>query len=156
MGLRQVGALLLTYLTACAGTPRARYAERDAAEAEVAAARYELHVLTVGSGPSEPVEVAGEDFQRGMRVLARGYRPGAQLAESAHWLMEGGLQGTLLAEVERRRDLIFRLCQKHGATVEAVLATREQSGAELELLTGAEVLEVAHGADATDTFKTCA
>ncbi|WP_224372786.1 SitA5 family polymorphic toxin [Hyalangium versicolor] len=103
MGLRQVGAVLMTYLTACAGTPRALYAESDPAEAELAAARYELHVLTAGSGPSEPVEVAREDFQRAMRVLARGYRPGAQPAESAHWLMEGALQGTLLAEVERER-----------------------------------------------------
>ncbi|WP_224368725.1 SitA5 family polymorphic toxin [Hyalangium versicolor] len=103
MGLRQAGALLMTYLTACAGTPRAQYRESDAAEREVAAARYELHVLTAGSGPTKPVEVAGEDFQRAMRVLARGYRSGAQPAQSAHWLMEGALQGTLLAEVERER-----------------------------------------------------
>ncbi len=44
-----------------------------------------------------------------------------------------------LAEVERRRDLIFRLAQKYGATVEAVLATREQSSAELDLLDTADV-----------------
>jgi DNA repair protein RecN (Recombination protein N) len=44
-----------------------------------------------------------------------------------------------LAEVERRRDLIFRLTQKYGATVEAVLATREQSAAELDLLDTADV-----------------
>ncbi|WP_224371976.1 SitA5 family polymorphic toxin [Hyalangium versicolor] len=103
MGLRQTGALLMTYLTACAGTPRAQYPESDAAEREVAAARYELHVLTASSGPSEPVEVDSEDFQRAMRVLAREHRPGAQPAQSAHWLMEGSLQGTLLAEVERER-----------------------------------------------------
>jgi DNA repair protein RecN (Recombination protein N) len=44
-----------------------------------------------------------------------------------------------LAEVERRRDLIFRLTQKYGATVEAVLATRAESAAELDLLDTADV-----------------
>jgi DNA repair protein RecN (Recombination protein N) len=44
-----------------------------------------------------------------------------------------------LAEVERRRDLLFRLTQKYGATVEAVLATRDESAAELDLLDTADV-----------------
>jgi DNA repair protein RecN (Recombination protein N) len=44
-----------------------------------------------------------------------------------------------LAEVERRRDLLFRLGQKYGATLEAVLATREESAAELDLLDTADV-----------------
>ncbi len=44
-----------------------------------------------------------------------------------------------LAEVERRRDLIFRLTQKYGATVEAVLATRTQSAGELDLLDTADL-----------------
>src|SRR5438128_4518169 len=44
-----------------------------------------------------------------------------------------------LAEVERRRDLLFRLTGKYGATLEAVLATREQSASELELLDTADV-----------------
>ncbi len=43
------------------------------------------------------------------------------------------------AEVERRRDQLFRLTQKHGATLEAVLATRHESAAELELLDTADV-----------------
>jgi DNA repair protein RecN (Recombination protein N) len=43
-----------------------------------------------------------------------------------------------LAEVERRRDLLFRLTQKYGATVEAVLAAREESAAELDLLDTAD------------------
>ncbi|MFL5350650.1 MAG: hypothetical protein ACJ8AT_38250 [Hyalangium sp.] len=103
MRLRQAGALLLTYLTACAGTPRALYPETDPAEAELAAARYEFHVLTEDSGRSEPVAVSTEDFQRAMRVLAREFRPAAQPAETAHWLMEGSLQSDLLAEAERGR-----------------------------------------------------
>ncbi|HEU4525770.1 MAG TPA: hypothetical protein VFR62_12155, partial [Gemmatimonadales bacterium] len=44
-----------------------------------------------------------------------------------------------LAQVERRRDLIFRLTQKYGATVEAVLAARDESAAELDLLDTADV-----------------
>jgi DNA repair protein RecN (Recombination protein N) len=44
-----------------------------------------------------------------------------------------------LAEVERRRDLLFRLGQKYGATAEAVLATRDGSAGELELLDTADV-----------------
>jgi DNA repair protein RecN (Recombination protein N) len=44
-----------------------------------------------------------------------------------------------LAEVERRRDQLFRLTQKYGATVEAVIAAREESAAELDLLDTADV-----------------
>jgi DNA repair protein RecN (Recombination protein N) len=44
-----------------------------------------------------------------------------------------------LAQVERRRDLLFRLTQKYGATVEAVLATRSESAAELDLLDTADM-----------------
>ena len=43
-----------------------------------------------------------------------------------------------LAEIERRRDVLFRLRQKHGATIEAILDTRRQAAAELELLDTAE------------------
>jgi DNA repair protein RecN (Recombination protein N) len=44
-----------------------------------------------------------------------------------------------LAEVEQRRDLIFKLTGKYGATIEAVLATRNESAAELDLLDTADV-----------------
>ena len=43
-----------------------------------------------------------------------------------------------LAEVERRRDVISRLTQKHGATIDAVLDTRRQAGEELDLLDTAD------------------
>ena len=43
-----------------------------------------------------------------------------------------------LQEVERRRDVLFRLMQKHGASVEAVLAVRAEGAAELELLDTAD------------------
>ena len=44
-----------------------------------------------------------------------------------------------LAEVERRRDLLFRLSQKYGATIDAVLATRNTAAAELDLLDTADL-----------------
>ena len=44
-----------------------------------------------------------------------------------------------LAEVERRRDLLFKLMGKYGATLDAVLATRDASAAELDLLDTADV-----------------
>jgi DNA repair protein RecN (Recombination protein N) len=43
-----------------------------------------------------------------------------------------------LAAIERRRDLLFRLTGKYGATLEAVLATREEAAAELDLLDTAD------------------
>jgi len=44
-----------------------------------------------------------------------------------------------LAEVEQRRDLLFKLSGKYGPTIEAVLATRSESAAELDLLDTADV-----------------
>ncbi len=44
-----------------------------------------------------------------------------------------------LREIESRRDLIYRLKQKHGATLEAVLAVRQQAAAELDLLDTADL-----------------
>ncbi|MGH7515519.1 MAG: DNA repair protein RecN [Gemmatimonadales bacterium] len=44
-----------------------------------------------------------------------------------------------LAEVEQRRDVIFKLTGKYGATIEAVLAMRNESAAELDLLDTADV-----------------
>ncbi|HEV8124908.1 MAG TPA: DNA repair protein RecN [Gemmatimonadales bacterium] len=43
-----------------------------------------------------------------------------------------------LADIERRRDVLSRLTQKYGATLEAVLVTRNQSAGELELLDTAD------------------
>jgi hypothetical protein len=103
MRLRQAGALLLAVLTGCASTPRALYAEADPYEAELAAARYELHVLTGDSGQAEPVEVSQEDFQRFMQAVARPVRASGPPMEMGRLLMEGALQADLLAEVEHGR-----------------------------------------------------
>jgi DNA repair protein RecN (Recombination protein N) len=43
-----------------------------------------------------------------------------------------------LAEVEKRRDVLFRLTQKYGATLEAVLRTRDEAIRELDLLDTAD------------------
>lgn len=43
-----------------------------------------------------------------------------------------------LGELERRRDLLFTLKRKHGATIADVLATRDAARAELDLLDSAE------------------
>ena len=43
-----------------------------------------------------------------------------------------------LTYIERRRDLLYRLTGKYGATLEQVLATRDQSAAELDLLDTAD------------------
>ncbi|MFL5346301.1 MAG: hypothetical protein ACJ8AT_16045 [Hyalangium sp.] len=103
MRWRQAGALLMAVLTGCASTPRALYSEVDPYEAELAAARYELHVLTADSGQAEAVEVRREDFQRAMRELARTVRSSEPPMETGRLLMEGGLQAGLLAEVEHGR-----------------------------------------------------
>jgi DNA repair protein RecN (Recombination protein N) len=44
-----------------------------------------------------------------------------------------------LGEVERRRDLLFRLTQKYGAAVEAVLTARDEAAGELDLLDTADM-----------------
>ena len=44
-----------------------------------------------------------------------------------------------LAEIEARRDVLFRLMQKYGASLDAVEATRRDAVAELELLDTAEL-----------------
>ncbi|HEX8703490.1 MAG TPA: hypothetical protein VF815_31935 [Myxococcaceae bacterium] len=108
MNARKVGALLLALvMTACASAPRQVPGGVDSYERELEAARYELRVLTAGSGDDEPVEVEKEDFQRVMRVLAPGIHPSDRPDETARWLMEGGLQTHVLAEV--RRGQVVRL-----------------------------------------------
>ena len=66
----------------------------------------------------------------------------AQLSELARLAGEyaDGLQDdpARLAEVERRRDLLYRLKQKYGATTEAVLAARAGAATELDLLDTAD------------------
>jgi DNA repair protein RecN (Recombination protein N) len=44
-----------------------------------------------------------------------------------------------LADIERRRDILFRLSQKYGSTLAAVLVTRDEAASELDLLDTADL-----------------
>jgi len=65
-----------------------------------------------------------------------------------------------LANVERRRDALYRLMQKHGPTLPDVLAARDRAARELELLDTAEIdlraLAVERDAAAGDAVRACA
>ena len=67
----------------------------------------------------------------------------AQLSELARLAAEyaDGLQDdpARQAEVERRRDQLYRLKQKYGATIDAVLAARAAAAGELDLLDTADL-----------------
>jgi hypothetical protein len=123
MNLREVGALFLVLLTACAGIPRAAHPDVGAAPevAHLAAARYELRELTPDTGRREPVVVSKQDFHRAMRMLAAEIPPTAQPMETARWLMEGELRADLRAEVDRER--VVRLMPlEEGSPLEAASA----------------------------------
>jgi hypothetical protein len=123
MNLREVGALCLVLLTACAGIPRVAHPEvgADLEEAQLAAARYELRVLSPDTSSREPVGVSKQDFQRAMRMLAAEIPHSAQPMETARWLMEGELHADLRAEVDRGR--VVRLMPlEDGTPLEAASA----------------------------------
>ncbi len=71
---RTLGALVLVMLTACASTPRLPHKRNDSAEAQRAAARYEVRVLTAGALDTSPVKISKKAFQqfRGVRLSAAG------------------------------------------------------------------------------------
>lgn len=64
-----------------------------------------------------------------------------------------------LADLERRRDLLYRLKQKHGPTLPDVLATRDRALRELELLDTADLdvrrLTEQRDAAAADVTRAC-
>jgi len=105
MTRRQWGALLLVGLTACASSPRGPATHTAPGEAELAALRYELHVLTAGAVDTEQVQVDAEDFLAHMRVLASEVRPAGWSRDSARWLLEQALQADLFAETKHDRVL---------------------------------------------------
>jgi len=98
---RKLSALLMVLLMACSGTPRAVPPALDPYEAELAAAHYELRVLTPDTSREAPVVIGREDFQRAMRALALEIPISPQPMELARWLMEGELHADLRAEVDR-------------------------------------------------------
>jgi hypothetical protein len=96
---------LLVGLTACASSPRGPAPHADPDEAERAALRYELRVLTAGAVRTKPVQVDSEDFQRKMRALALAVRPDDWSRDTARWLLEQTLEADLFAETEHERVL---------------------------------------------------
>jgi len=77
----------------------------------------------------------------GWRELLDGaYAQLAELARLANEYAEGLQEDPArLAEVERRRDQLYRLKQKYGASLTAVRQTRATAGAELDLLDTADL-----------------
>src|SRR5215207_302263 len=109
----------------------------DALEGDAGNALGALGVADRALGGLEKVDPAVAGWRE---MLDAAYTNLSELArQAAAYAAEVEEDPERLAEVERRRDLIFKLTGKYGATVEAVLATREQSAAELDLLDTADV-----------------
>jgi DNA repair protein RecN (Recombination protein N) len=85
------------------------------------------------------LEKVDPDVAPWREMLDAGYANLSELARAA-----GDYAATVqedperLAFVERRRDLLFRLTSKYGATLDQVMATRDQAAAELDLLDTAD------------------
>ena len=84
-----------------------------------------------------------------------------ELAADARALAEGlDADPGRLAELEQRRDVLHRLLQKYGPTTADVLATRDRSARELDLLDSAELdlreLADRRAAAAGDLARACA
>ena len=121
MSLRELGALFLMLLTACSGTPRVVHADLDSDASVLAATRYEVRVLTPDTGQPAAVVVPQQDFQRAMRMLARGLPVSSEPRELGRWLMEGELHAHLQAEVDRGR-VVRLMPSEDGTPLEAASA----------------------------------
>lgn len=77
----------------------------------------------------------------GWRELLDGaYAQASELSRLASSYADGVQEDPArLAEVERRRDLIYRLKQKHGATLDEITAVRESAAKNLDLLDTADL-----------------
>ena len=71
-----------------------------------------------------------ESFDAGYYALE------AMARELSAYAAQVELDPSRLAEVQRRRDVVFKLMRKHGPTLDDVLATGRRAGAELALLDG--------------------
>jgi DNA repair protein RecN (Recombination protein N) len=73
-------------------------------------------------------------------LLDSAFAGAAELAQSARgYASDIEADPERLNSVEQRRDLLFRLQQKHGPTIADVLATRDRAARELELLDTADL-----------------
>ena len=89
-------------------------------------------------------------------LLDAAFASAAELAQAARaYASDIEADPARLSAVEQRRDLLFRLQQKHGPTIPDVLAARDTAARELELLDTADLDLRNIGADrvkATDEF----
>src|SRR3984957_12636515 len=123
-------------------------------EARVLAHAEELRQLAAGmtSGLDETVLVQLGVMQRQLAALRRidpsldrlqelldsGYYALEELARAIESYEQGiELDPERLAEVERRRDVVFRLIKKHGGTLDDAIDTGRRARAELELIDSA-------------------
>jgi DNA repair protein RecN (Recombination protein N) len=108
----------------------------DALEGEAGNAVGALSVADRALGSLEKVDPAVAGWREMLDAAYQPLRAGLPGHAYADELEEDPER---LAEVERRRDLLFKLTGKYGATIDAVLATRAESAAELDLLDTADV-----------------
>ncbi len=108
----------------------------DAIDGEEAGA---LRALTAAERALGHLERVDPNVSEWRELLDGAY---AQLSEvarlSAAYAEEVERDPARLEAVERRRDLLFKLQQKHGGTLEAVVETHRAAAAELELLDTAD------------------
>jgi DNA repair protein RecN (Recombination protein N) len=98
-----------------------------------------LRALAVADRALSSVEKSDPSASAWRELLDGAFANLGELARLAGEYAESILEDPArLAQVEQRRDLIFRLGQKHGAGIEAVLETRRRAGEELDLLDTAD------------------
>jgi DNA repair protein RecN (Recombination protein N) len=108
----------------------------DALEGEAGNALGALGVVTRSLNTLEKIDPATAEWRE---LLDSAYTNLSELARVAtEYAASVQEDPDRLAAVERRRDLIFRLTGKYGASLEAVLDTKREAEAELELLDTAD------------------
>src|SRR4029077_6242283 len=108
----------------------------EAADGDDASA---LQALALADRALGAIEKSDPSVAGWRELLDGAYANLSELARLAREYAEGMQEDPArLAEVERRRDVIFRLTQKHGASIETVLETRRTAGEELDLLDTAD------------------
>ncbi len=124
----------------------AAQARRLAHAEEIARLCRELEQVAGTSGPARATRLVASLARlepaaaRWQELVDAAFANLEELAAEARALAEGlDADPGRLAEVEQRRDVLHRLLQKYGPTTADVLATRDRSARELDLLDTAEL-----------------